>query len=153
MRRKVLMMSDLQSAAEEIEIVDAATYDADLARVTAERDSNKRLHDGCLELYRRAVENLTAAEAERDAARRDLRLCRGHDIMAKFRMIAAERDDLLDKLIAERTKADRARESLKLNRQYAVNSSLKEGHLRQLIIRSSDKALAPAQDDAAKGEA
>ena len=54
--------------------------------------------------------DLARVTAERDAARRDLRLCRDHDIVAKFRMIAAERDDLLDKLIAERTKADRARE-------------------------------------------
>ena len=48
-----------------------------------------------------------AAEIERlradlEEAQRDLRLCRGHDIVAKFRMLAAERDDLLDKLIAAR---------------------------------------------------
>jgi hypothetical protein len=45
-----------------------------------------------------------AAMAEKDAEieelRRDMRLCRGHDIVAKFRVLSAERDDMLDKLIA-----------------------------------------------------
>jgi BMFP domain-containing protein YqiC len=43
-------------------------------------------------------------EAKLAEAERDLRLCKGHDIVSKFRMLAAERDDLLDKLIAERTR-------------------------------------------------
>jgi hypothetical protein len=45
-----------------------------------------------------------AAVRRAEEAERDLRLCQGHDIAAKFRMLAAERDDLLDKLIADRTR-------------------------------------------------
>jgi uncharacterized coiled-coil DUF342 family protein len=45
--------------------------------------------------------------AELAEAKRDLRLCQGHDIVAKFRMLAAERDDLLDKLMAAQAERDR----------------------------------------------
>ena len=138
MRRKVLMMSDLQSAAEEIEIVDAATYDADLARVTAERDSNKRLHDGCLELYRRAVENLTVAEAERDALKaEEVESANEVDAYrAKIRIVEAERD--------------RAREALReiepyLDSLICYASTINE-HLPNGFPAKVRAALAPAQD-------
>jgi predicted RNase H-like nuclease (RuvC/YqgF family) len=57
--------------------------------------------------YNRNLENRIAdLESKLAEAERDLRLCKGHDIVSKFRMLAAERDDLLDKLIAERTRRE-----------------------------------------------
>jgi hypothetical protein len=86
-----------------------------------------------------------AAIRRAEEAERDLRLCRGHDLVAKFRMLAAERDDMLDKLIAERTRRAALRAALR--RIYFLDHNEREWESVDEIKQFARAALAAAETE------
>jgi hypothetical protein len=80
-------------------------------------DWQKRTEDRAMKLDA-ALAQVSEKDAEIEELKRDMRLCRGYDIVAEFRMLSAEPDDMLDKLIAAKDEIARLREGLRKIAEY-----------------------------------